>query len=525
MKIVLIGATNIINQRHLNNDPINGNLHELLRREGHECCSIYNKSKDEVLDFVGDFQPDYLCVSINFTMDFGELSDLLKNIKTRVPWCKIIGCGPYITACREYIISDGNFDVFDVFVVGQPEISILKMVGGGEIKRFPNFPKVICGEDFEDVNTLPFPDNQYRNEVSTRISWGCKFNCLFCQDKLISGKYQYRTVDNVIDELKTLYEKRDPNREFWIMFSDLDFLAITGSNPKWIPTFVDKVKENGLKFNFSIQTRANWISDEIVSLLKEIGLESIGIGVEAGSERVLKLYNKGIKDVSYNVESIKTLIRLGVAYKMNFIMYEPTTTMDDIRKNIEYFYKCGYPAGATPSQPAASFFDRLALFPETDAHKYFKAQDGVNLRVDNGRVKYEFRDREVAVFYKYVRKWRENVRSLNQIYFFLLNNTYDLNQYICSEQKRRELLMKLLILQQKYLKIDLEFLDELAHTDIADESALLGVVDKYSVSAKAVEGKLTALKNYYLGKEVEIAINSHTLNTRGYHRQMRSILT
>ena len=85
--------------------------------------------------------------------------------------------------------------------------------------------------------------------------------------------------------------------------------------------------------------------------------------------------------------------------------------------------------------------------------------------------------------------------------------------------------MKLLILQQKYLKIDLEFLDELAHTDIADESALLGVVDKYSVSAKAVEGKLTALKNYYLGKEVEIAINSHTLNTRGYHRQMRSILT
>lgn len=375
------------------------------------------------------------------------------------------------------------------------------------------------------INNLPFAYNPYKNEVSLRVAWGCKFNCLFCEEKSISKEYKYRTVDNVIMELKKLYEAREQSKTLWIMFSDLDFLAITSSDATWIPEFVKQVKENKLDFKFSIQTRANWINEDIIVLLKSIGLNSIGIGIESGSKRVLDLYNKGIKDIDCNINAIQILIKHQIAYKMNFIMYEPTTTMEDIRKNIQYFYHCGYPMGVTPSQPPASFFDKLVLFQDSDAYRLYQEKESIHIWMDKERVKYDFKNKDVYTFYRHVRIWRKKVKFLNQVYFFLLNQTYELNEYINTEKICKELLVKIMILKYRFLQIDLKFLDELSQANLSDENKSNEIIERHYIKAKFIEDKLVKLKDEYFGASTMVIVCNNNLNTRGYHRQMHEILT
>lgn len=525
MKVVLVSLTNILNKRHINNDPMNAIIHGLLLEEKIDCVSLYNCTLYETIQAIMTLQPTYIGINIPFSVDFEKVSKFMLEIKRKVPNCILIGYGVYVSACCEQLVTSTIYNHFDVLIKGQPEKTFFEIVTNQSYKREENEEiKVMQGIELEDVDSLPFSHNPERNEVSMRISWGCKFNCFFCQEKAISQKYKYRSVESVVEELIYLYEQSDKSIDMWILFADLDFLAVSGSDKTWIPRFVHQVKENQLKFKFLIQTRANWIDEENIRLLKTIGLNAIAIGIETGSNRVIRLYNKGFNDISYNIQAIQTLIKLGVPYKMNFIMYEPSTTMDDIRQNIDYFFKSGYPKGVTPSHPPASFFDKLVLFQGTRAYEYYKNQKDVQLKIIKNQVVYEFKDKDVALFYLYVKEWRNKVKFLNQVYYFLLNQTYASSNYIQDSKIRNNLLLNLMLVKHKFMTIDMNFLNALSYADFKNETVARHIVDMYYLKTKEIEEKLLALKNKYVGEDVEITLISNELNTRGFHGQMKEIL-
>ena len=111
---------------------------------------------------------------------------------------------------------------------------------------------------------------------------GCTFKCTFCINSVIEDPVlRCRSVDKVIEEIKTLLAKRKSTKS--IYFMDEIFPAKTS----WVKEFSEKYKnEIGLPFHITLyptmlnRKKAEW--------LKSAGLVEITMGMQSGSERVRK---------------------------------------------------------------------------------------------------------------------------------------------------------------------------------------------------------------------------------------------
>ena len=62
--------------------------------------------------------------------------------------------------------------------------------------------------------------------------------------------------------------------------------------------FSELVQKKGLNVKFNIRARVDTVDREVVRELKKAGLRSIHMGVEAGTDRLLKIMNKQITDMN-----------------------------------------------------------------------------------------------------------------------------------------------------------------------------------------------------------------------------------
>ena len=86
---------------------------------------------------------------------------------------------------------------------------------------------------------------------------------------------------------------------------------------------------------FGIEARVNDIHEDTVSALVEAGLRHILIGLESGSDRSLKRINK-MTTVAQNERAIRILRQYGIEPNIGFIMFEPDSSLVDIRVNFEF---------------------------------------------------------------------------------------------------------------------------------------------------------------------------------------------
>lgn len=117
-----------------------------------------------------------------------------------------------------------------------------------------------------------------------KTSFGCPFTCNFCFCRVItSGGYHQRSVDDVIDELKTL-----PQKEIYIV--DDDFLV----NKNWLQEFCEKLEQQQINKIFLVYGRADFIANnpELIARLRGIGMQTVIVGFESFSDDDLKAYDK-----------------------------------------------------------------------------------------------------------------------------------------------------------------------------------------------------------------------------------------
>ncbi|MCO5384844.1 MAG: radical SAM protein [Desulfosporosinus sp.] len=86
---------------------------------------------------------------------------------------------------------------------------------------------------------------------------------------------------------------------------------------------------------FGIEARVNDIHEESISALVEAGLGHILIGLESGSDSSLKRINK-MTTVAQNEKAIRILRHYGIEPNIGFIMFEPDSSLVDIRVNLEF---------------------------------------------------------------------------------------------------------------------------------------------------------------------------------------------
>lgn len=167
------------------------------------------------------------------------------------------------------------------------------------------------------------------NMVTTR---GCPYRCNWCAKPIYGRRYNSRSPENVVAELKWLKENFQPDH---IWFAD----DIFGLKPGWIETFSRLAVERNAQIPFKCLQRVDLITEEVARALKQAGCQTVWMGAESGSQKILDAMDK---DAS--VEEIYTaaerLHRVGIEVCFFLQFGYPGEDWDDIQKTLQMVRDC-----------------------------------------------------------------------------------------------------------------------------------------------------------------------------------------
>jgi len=137
---------------------------------------------------------------------------------------------------------------------------------------------------------------------------GCKNECVFCNQKRISGEQRNITVEDVRVEIQSwLKSFKDKTRLVQIAFFGGSFTGLSVEEQesflKVAYEFIDQGKVDSIK----LSTRPDYINEEILQLLKKYNVKCIELGVQSMAEDVLLAAKRG--HTSQDVVKASKLIR------------------------------------------------------------------------------------------------------------------------------------------------------------------------------------------------------------------------
>jgi radical SAM superfamily enzyme YgiQ (UPF0313 family) len=193
--------------------------------------------------------------------------------------------------------------------------------------------------DFVSPDRLPIPardlidlDNyrytiEGRHATTIMTSRGCPFHCSFCAR--VTTKFRNASSKYVINEIEHLYNTY--GFEAFMIFDDV--FTVSKQRTKALAEYFD-----GSGFLFRCFARSNLIDDDIAGYLAQMGVVEVGIGVESGSQEVLRKNLKGTS-VEGNLKAFRLLREQAIRTKAFLIVGLPGETEDTIRDTEDWIEK------------------------------------------------------------------------------------------------------------------------------------------------------------------------------------------
>jgi len=264
-----------------------------------------------------------------------ELNKKIKSINKNKLAKYVIG-GPHVSGRPQDAI-----DYFNYVVVGEGEkafLDIVRSIDSGKpveegIKRY---------EYMKDIDSIPFPDrdlidiHNYKyiinglNATTVITSRGCPYRCAFCANNAWGKTIRLRSPENVIEEIKILKNKYGYNA---FMFFD-DTMTV---NKKRMMSICNMIKDLNIIYRCFI--RSDTVNREVLIKMKESGCVEVGLGIESGSPRILKIVDKGEK-VEQHMQAIRLCREVGIRVKGFFILGLPGENEESIKETTDFLEEC-----------------------------------------------------------------------------------------------------------------------------------------------------------------------------------------
>jgi len=264
---------------------------------------------------------------------------------------KIIAGSFHPTFCPEEVMQNPDID----FVIrGEGEIPLLRLVK--ELKKDSPKWETVPGIHYRDrdgqvqnnpgvdlinnLDELPFPArdlvlncdyNIYRgHNIST--ARGCPYTCTFCADRrLWGGKVRRRSVDNVIEELRLL---KDTYKISYVEFVDGTFTF----DRKYLYTFCNTMINHKLNIEWRCTARYDNLDEELLQLMKQAYCSGLYLGLESGSDRVLKAINKKTT-VEQNIKVSKMVYNSGIPSATSIMLGLPDESKEEMEETLKLMKK------------------------------------------------------------------------------------------------------------------------------------------------------------------------------------------
>lgn len=219
----------------------------------------------------------------------------------------IVG-GPQATALEENFFVQSKCDAV---VIGEGELTVLEIIkffidGIGDLKNIlginfltaEGLQKNPARPLIKNLDDLPFideycylePKNFYRG-LNIMTGRGCPFHCAFCHEGTHSKTVRLRSVENVLAEIDA-YLKNYRGEELYILFSDDTFTLNFERLKKICEGLIERRKNYNFNFFCEGHVHTLYKNPEMIHYLAKAGCVRLQLGIEAGTEKVLKAYGK-----------------------------------------------------------------------------------------------------------------------------------------------------------------------------------------------------------------------------------------
>lgn len=333
----------------------------LLREHGYNVSlfdTMFAETPEEAIHAIDNFQPDYFVI---YDDGFNYLTKMcLTNMReaafrmsklARERGCKVIVCSSDSTDHFEEYLQEGA----DFIILGEGEMTLSELVQALDkgVTDFSTIQGLVYKRDevllktakrtvIRELDALPFPAWDLVDITPYKAMWlkssgyfsmnmgttrGCPFKCNWCAKPIYGNRYNSRSPQNVVRELKQLQEKYQYDH---IWFCD----DIFGLKPGWVQEFAQLAEQANLVLRFKIQSRADLlVQTNYVESLAKAGCENVWMGAESGSQKILDAMDKGT-----TIDQIYTATQLlkknGIRPSFFIQFGYPGEVKEDIRKTI-----------------------------------------------------------------------------------------------------------------------------------------------------------------------------------------------
>jgi anaerobic magnesium-protoporphyrin IX monomethyl ester cyclase len=333
----------------------------LLRENGYQVSlfdTMFAHTPEEVTPHLVQQQPAFFVI---YDDGFNYLTKMcLTNMREAAfamsKMAKAHGCTVIVSSsdstdhAAQYLAEGADF-----VLIGEAELTLLQLVnaiqkGDDDVMNIPGLAfmrgdtvtKTIKRHVMKDLDSLPLPAWDLVDIEPYRRMWlkssgyfsmnmgttrGCPFKCNWCAKPIYGNRYNARSPEQVVRELKMLQEKY---RFDHIWFCD----DIFGLKPGWVHQFANLVVTENLHFTFKIQSRADLLlQEDYAKDLARAGCANVWMGAESGSQKILDAMDKGIT-VEQVYKATALLKKQGV-HPSFFIQFGyPGEVKEDIDKTI-----------------------------------------------------------------------------------------------------------------------------------------------------------------------------------------------
>jgi radical SAM superfamily enzyme YgiQ (UPF0313 family) len=320
-------------------------------------CWIRSMGDVEMRDYLAKIRPDLMVVSASsFDVDVANRYVAEVKQQEKSPLVIGIGQGYYLNGVSK---KDFSKD-YDAILLGEPEQEFFKLFEQirGSDQSAPcwkeNYRRLYTeGKRFlvEDPDQLPFPHytpeelSAYRSifpvQVPMRVVWGyliatrgCPHNCMFCSEVMrvsIGKRLRSRSAGSVADEMEHL-ARQGVNI---CSFQDDSF----STNRRFVQSLCEELVRRNSRMPWMARVRVDELSYDLLVLMKKAGCVMLGLGVESGSERIIRIMKK-----QENPRPWLELCRqafgwtkaLGIGTNAYYVIGNPTETREEIEQTIRF---------------------------------------------------------------------------------------------------------------------------------------------------------------------------------------------
>lgn len=401
-------------------------------------------SADDIVRQVVLINPEVLALTATSSV-VRFASEIFSSLRQFLPELCLLGFGQHAQYSPSSFLNE-SLQV-DACVYGEQEVTIAEFIKeiprtsdekkkikgiyywDKELRKTPERPLTINLDEWPMPRYEIFKNHDYRivsinfpTFRNIKTGWvlasrGCPYECTICSPAIRrSTGTQLRKLSpkRVADSLELLERELGVNT---VYFADDVFTLDMG----WAEDVSDELirRCNGIQWGMS--TRVDRLSSRLIKKMKTAGLRSVAMGVESGSERILKDINKKItlEQIEWALSEFE---KKAISVNVTAIVGHVDETTDELKQTLSFL------------KTSKAFFIQLhylAPYPGTKAAKVFKERLGVVENISHynampmnvSRVPDDILSGSVQKFYlSYYTSWNFIKKYIKQRLPFFLSN-------------------------------------------------------------------------------------------------------